>query len=262
MEIINDIQNKFHHISQFLGGFGKSYLPEKEDQSHTAMMWDIGKSALVTQTFRKVHIELSYQDIDLKIFCGDATYELDLLGVNYEIIENWIKESMEDFGLDPDVYAPHAGFALKTPFDGFIAIDNEEEKAILTAIEHRNIAQKCLQDISLSFPKTTKIWVWPHDFDTGMLIGMGENSSFDTKVIGCGYAIADDVYETPYYYVYAWSKAHDISYAQLPDLKYGTWLINTHWKGILLPSGTSDNVTVKTVTSFFEEAIDALSKLL
>lgn len=258
METINDIQNKFHHIAQFLGGFGHSYVSPKEDDSHTSFHWDIGKSALISKSAQKVHLELSYQDIVLRIHCRKATYELDLLGVSYSIIEDWIRESLEDFGLDPTIYQPNAGYPLKTPFDGFTALNNEEEKAILTAIEHRNIAQKCLQDIGLTGIKTSEIRVWPHDFDTGMLIAKGPNDSFD-QVIGCGYAISDDICDTPYYYAYAWSKENHIGYANTQPLTIGSWYLGSRWKGIVLPAGTSDPVSVETVSNFFEETLKALS---
>ncbi|GLB49013.1 hypothetical protein [Neptunitalea lumnitzerae] len=262
MVILNSIQEKFHHIAQFLGAFSNSFLPKQSDDSQTAMKWDIGKSALQSQKVSNTYIELSYKDIMLRIKHNDTTYELDLLGVDFDTIKNWIVENLEDFGISAENFTTNLGYKLPTPFNGFVAVDNEDEMAIYTAIEHRNIAQKCLESLAVNgHSKTSEIFVWPHHFDTGMLINKATDDSFE-KIIGCGYAIADHICNVPYFYAYAWAKDENLSYTNPTQLSVGQWHIKEDWKGILLPANFTDNITLNSVTSFYNEAVFALTKIL
>ena len=60
---INTIQNKFHHLSQYLAAFSNSFLTKKEDDSQSALTWSIEKSALQSQKVKDFYIELNYKDI-------------------------------------------------------------------------------------------------------------------------------------------------------------------------------------------------------
>jgi len=103
---------------------------------------------------------------------------------------------------------------------------------------------------------TTEIRIWPHHFDTGMLIDLSAQKDMSIG-LGLGYAIAVSLSEVPYYYCYGWGKT--IDYSQLSALKNGVW-INTNWKGALFPA--TDSRDLKTVVNFYQEASAILANKL
>ncbi|GLB51078.1 hypothetical protein NBRC110019_01170 [Neptunitalea chrysea] len=262
MVILNAVQHKFLHLAQFLSAFGNSFLPKEENNSHLVLHWDIAKSALLSQKTNNTQLELSYKDIMLRIVQNDTIYELDLLGVNEAIIKNWIVENLEDFNLSPELYNTSTTYNLETPFDGFTSVDNEEEMAIYTAIEHRNIAQKCLEELALNTSqKASTIIVCPKTLHSKVTIDKSLDNSF-SKYICCGYSPSNDICEVPYFFGYVVDNKRTVNYTTKVTLTVGTWQLTEDFKGIILPANFTDNITIKSVNSFYNEAIYALSKLL
>ncbi|MCM5661524.1 hypothetical protein [Galbibacter mesophilus] len=256
MELINSTQNKFHHLAQYLAAFSNSYLEKRPDDSQSALIWSISKSALQSQKVNDLYLELSYQEVYLRIYKNDTFKELDLLGLTESGIDSWIRETLEDFGLSASKYHHDLGFSIETPFDTFVSLDNEDEKIILQLIEQRNIAQKALESVKVQQNNTSSIYVWPHHFDTGMLV-YEDNSQ--EKGFGLGYAIADDnVYQLPYYYAYPFSNKK-IDYANLKPLANGQWILG-NWNGAIIP--VDEKYDLNVVEKFYKDFIDEMNDRL
>lgn len=255
--LINTHQNKLHHLAQFPAAFGASFLPAREDQSHTTMAWSIAKSSLVSQTYHDVHLELEYPGLMFYLVSKDKKHTYDPLGATLSDLDHWIRETLSEIGIDPSPFSRDMGFTLSTPDDVFISLDNDDEKILLQLTEERNIAQKALSTIrEKSDVNCSEIRVWPHHFDTAML--MYPEAENKNKGLSFGYSPANAISNTPYYYASAWSDK-EIDYSNLPELKHGKWHLNK-WKGALIP--VNQALDLRVIITFYEDVVSTLKNRL
>ncbi len=78
--------------------------------------------------------------------------------------------------------------------------------------------------------------VWPHHFDTAVLLRVEEEeqSGRAAKTVGMGWAIPDQLVGEPYFYVNHQGAPSDTDYDELPVLPAGRWLFKKKWKGAVL----------------------------
>lgn len=257
MSLINKTQNKLHHLSLFLAAFGNSYLPKAEDDSQSNLEWSIKKAAIISREVKGTHLELSFESLVLRLVSLNGIEEIDILGLQHHDIDTWLRENLSQTQLEEHSFNYNLGFSLDTDSDTFTDLDKASEESILQLIRHRNLCQQTLELISNNFENTTEIRIWPHHFDTGMLIDLSHQKDM-SKGLGLGYAIADTVSDVPYFYTYGWGD-NTINYNELSSLKYGSWL-SKEWKGGLLPANHS--VDLKTLEKFYQEASTILTNKL
>ena len=255
MERRNTVQNKLHHLAQFLAAFGNSYLPKAGDDSQSNLEWSVNTKALLSRTVHGIQMALHFQDLKLKIAKDNNTEALYVPDLSHDDIDFWIRKTLAASGLDADAYHHLLGFNLETEFNNFTTPDAEDEKAISDLIRNRDLAHSGLEEIQKHYESTTEIRVWPHHFDTGMLIDMSKEKNL-SKGIGLGYAVADAISKTPYFYTYAWSNK-DVVYENLPELTQGTWVIED-WKGAIMPVNTRHDTN--SVNAFYQEIAVLLGK--
>ncbi|WP_224488822.1 hypothetical protein [Robertkochia flava] len=246
--LLNAHQHKLHHLAQFLAAFGNSYLPAEPDDSQTNLGWDIEKSALISRIYNEVYLELEYPGLMLYLVSGPQRKAFDPLGASPGDIESWIRETLSSCGIDPGKYRLQMGFTPTSPEDLFISLDNTDEKVLLQLTEERNIAQKALEEFRDTHPmECSPVRIWPHHFDTGMLVYPDPDTK--SKSFGLGYAPADRVSEVPYFYAYARSD-RNINYDGLPEMAPAQWHIN-NWKGALIPVDRA--LDLRTITRFYKD---------
>lgn len=252
--LINQHQNKLHHLAQFIAAFGAGYLPEQEDHGHTTMTWDISKSALVSQTYHDTHLELEYPGLMFFLFHGKKKFTYDPLGATLNDLDHWIRETLSETGIDPTAYTRNMGFTLSAPEDVFISLDNEDEKILLQLTEERNIATRALEALKEKSGMTCSlIRVWPHHFDSHMLLYPDPEDR--NKGFSLGYTPANHLSSVPYFYANAWSD-RDIDHANLPELTVGKWHLE-QWKGALIP--VDQALDLRVITQFYLEFISNMN---
>lgn len=252
--LLNTHQNKLHHLAQLLAAYGASYLPDADDHSQTNLGWNIAKSALISRSYKDIHLELEYPGLMLFLVHKDKKYAFDPLGATLSDADHWIRETLSEHGVDPTRYSRDMGFQIDSPEDVFISLDNDDEKILLQLTEERNIAQKALDNLKNKLPSTTsEIRIWPHLFDTGMLIYPESNNK--GKGFSLGYAPADALSEVPYFYASAWSD-REIDYNDLPQLPPARWHLDS-WKGAMIP--VDQALDLKVVTRFYEDFISVMT---
>ncbi|MEM8781743.1 MAG: hypothetical protein AAGE65_02710 [Planctomycetota bacterium] len=86
------------------------------------------------------------------------------------------------------------------PFDS-----EDDPEAFEQMWEHLLTGHAQLEALRRREPFATEPRLWPHHFDTGLLIGLEPDADFaNAPSIGVGYAAGDDTYDQPYYYVNAY----------------------------------------------------------
>ncbi|NAS29386.1 hypothetical protein GTQ40_00235 [Flavobacteriaceae bacterium R38] len=252
MSTLNQTQNKLHHLSQTLAAFSNSYLDKAEDDSQSNLLWSVEKEAIISRSVNNIHLELHIKDLVLKLVSPTETITLDVLGLAKTDLDSWLKKHLSLVSLDENRFNYNLGFSLDSDHTTFIDLDTDAEKSILELINHRNFCQNALESISKAYKNATEIRIWPHHFDTGMLIDLSSQHDM-SKGLGLGYAIADSLSDLPYFYTYGWGIP--IDYNSLSSLKNGLW-IDKEWKGALLAANNS--ITFKDIENFYLEASSVL----
>ncbi|THD68937.1 hypothetical protein E7Z59_00985 [Robertkochia marina] len=253
--LLNSHQGKLHHLAQFVAAFGASYLVPQEDHSEQSMSWNIAESALQSQKVDNTRISLEYPQLMLYIIHDNERHAFDPLGAARGDIESWVRETLSSIGMDPGKYSLDLGFTISTPEDSFISLDTDDEKILLQLTEERNIAQKALEAIKTnSEMASSEIAVWPHHFDTGMLLYKNEKKD---QGYSLGYAPADEVSDVPYFYASHWPEDL-LTNKEMPALKHGFWHRES-WKGAKIPVDRA--LDLQVITRFYREYISVMNNI-
>lgn len=261
-----------HHAAQLVAMVGNSLLPKAEDDSQSTLEWLPGLNALAGQlvdgsfrtALRYLPFEILVLDDENRIREGEP-----ISGQTKKELMIWLQRAITRIGGD--------GKKLK-PIDHYEIPDHEVEHGkkfpeIDPAIHNQLInfradADWVLNEVIGLYKDVTPVLTWPHHFDTGtMIILSRDQENNPTKTIGLGWAIPDDQFEEPYFYVNHWTKENTPTYENLPPLEgAGKWHLNS-WKGAILSSSdliehrqTDDQQ--QEALKFFRSAIRATQSLL
>ncbi len=119
-------------------------------------------------------------------------------------VENFISRELQEVGLratevawQPSYDVPaHKVEERKTLFD-------LDEKALSTLSDLFQNAFLLLKAFESS-EKASETRCWPHHFDVGNLILLGEKVNDEQASVGLGFSPGDDTYSLPYFYVSPW----------------------------------------------------------
>jgi len=263
---------QLHHAVQFIAIAGKYLVDEKPDDSHTNFIWDMERMAFIGKFISgPVPFRFALQARNMNLVILDKNENeissLHLPGVTRGYTFAWMKEQVADLGVNHTLLKIKMHYSIPRH-----AIDKCGSFRISDPVSFRELAyqrtnaERVLNEVSGQFPGATLPAVWPHHFDTGIVIPVETNTNKEIiKSIGAGYAIPDIYSADPYFYVSLWTK-EAISYGNSPKVKYGYWN-EKDWQGAILQISHLNNIKdlteqKQTVFSFFEEAIDIGIKLL
>ena len=251
---------QIHWLSQILAKANRTYVPKKEDDSHTNLYFDsigdrimgrwingkIGQ-LMFTLNLKNQHVEIL--DSRQKVLASFPTQSRTRLEVESEI-----EDQLPGLGLDP------AGFVAPLHFDitEYSFANDPIQKIDTTSLEewmdYRELANEaCLW--FLGFTQTeSEIRIWPHHFDTGIYTMISENLG-----LGFGWAMEDDVAGAPYYYLAGYPNKGSLTFENVPKLQAGRWETEGEWKGAVLTlsdlEGKSHAQQRETVAAFVKEGL-------
>ncbi|MGF1455885.1 MAG: hypothetical protein ACFB6R_10985 [Alphaproteobacteria bacterium] len=201
-----------HYAVQWLARTARAVVPPRRDDSHMALIWDHEVNGLVTQPMLvrdgPVRLALSFTAGGIALLGpGGAEGLLPLDAVTEGDVRDFLMAWAGRFEIDPaDLLQPMPyamprhplaeggcyGFSLDGEavrelgrwfFNGFDALDN-------LAGRYGGRATTPI-----------RVRVWPHHFDIGMLITLGEGGPAGAPVVGVGLSPGDDLFREPYFYV-------------------------------------------------------------
>jgi hypothetical protein len=257
---LKDARLELHHAAQLVAGFGVSYLPHRDDDSHTNMEWLPALNALASNPVGDQALRLGVRprNLNLLAIVGDAESSCFMLATRTlgEAIE-WIRRTTAHHGLDAAAYALPSHYAIPPhpvvdgrPFDVSGRAEFEQLDAWFAD------AALLLERIAADHATASPVRCWPHHFDIATLIDVAPG-----RTIGVGLEPGDDYYDEPYWYV----NLHPApaANAAMPPLDgNGVW--HTHeWIGAVLPASRLDAATEEQQSErFIRSAIDACRVLL
>lgn len=258
---------QLHYAIQFMAATGMALGLPKPDGSQMTLDWDADLQGFIGQHILDVHHYLALDPINLTSLILNGQHEvvaaLPLIDKTMETVLNWHKVELTKLGIDaericflsyPDDFPDHP-LAHNAVFDK----GNRQERQTLVAYfaETRPLLQSIFETRAGASP----IYTWPHHFDMATLItlsGQGESA----HTIGVGFSPGDGGFGQPYWYVTPWPYP---SQTALPSLSVGSWHTEG-WIGAILRADEVDNptskTTLKTLTAFLEESVNACYEIL
>ncbi len=251
MKSINFLQTVLHYKAQYLAALSNAFLPWKSDDSQSNLLWNSKNSSLTSRPVGEgSYLELVYNNYTLIYHGQGFSFEFALANKKEEEIIAWVKSQLERDGLLSNNYGMNFTYSLPVFHAEIDRWDTNHTRLVRLLADWRSLSQNNLEKIAAFYPQHSEIRVWPHHFDTGMLLDCGND--FENGV-GLGYAVKDNLSQTPYYYVYPFSKK-TLDFKKLPKLEEGNWHFND-WKGAILP--VHSQLTSSQVLSFYTQATNA-----
>lgn len=269
---LHDAIDYVHHAALIPASVGDSLLPKAEDDSQSNLQWLPGVNALAGQLIdgrfraavRYLPFELLVLDDENRIREGEF-----IPGNTIEELMDRIRKAITRIGgkgadikMISHFEIPDHPVANGEVFPEIDPLVHHE------LVHYRNNAHWILNEVAGLYRDASPVRTWPHHFDTGSVLTMERDADGKpTKTIGIGWAIPDDKFDEPYFYVNHWVKDGDPDYSEVPELEgSGEWLTGD-WTGAIL---LTDRVVrqkkapdqQQEVLQFFRSAIRATKELI
>ncbi len=246
---MKDFIQSFHRAAQYSVAVCNSYLPHESDDSQSTMYWDQASKSLVSreilgsQTFA---ISLSHEDFTLNFSGSDD--KLILEGKTHDGILSWIREQLEKCGLDSSTlsFTRNYDYPYSGQEEASLEAPSQEDRDFMSEI--RTTANSVLNRYAEQYESASEVLVWPHHFDTGLLVELPKIG------IGLGLAIPDSLVDSIYYYVSGYTPEGPVSVKDFGSLERGVWGPK-EWNGAALPAL---DVFGDDALAFMNEATSAL----
>jgi hypothetical protein len=201
-----DSRLQLHHAAQIIVSAAISYLPRKDDDSHTNLEWLPDLRALATnmlQAQSRYRLAVRPEDLTLlSLSGGRARSEFPLDGRRLGDALRWMSAELAIDQLAPERLTtkkhyeipPHpvaAGAPYRIgPRKDFVELSHAYHDAWLATSAVRSRT-----------PGASDPRCWPHHFDLATLITLPSAKGGTTPTIGFGMSPGDDSYAEPYFYV-------------------------------------------------------------
>jgi hypothetical protein len=261
-----------HHAAQLAAAVGNSLLPKADDDSQSNLEWLPGLNALAGQlvegsfraALRYLPFELLVLDDQNRIREGES-----IPGRTKEELFIWLQRAVTRVGGKGKEIKPIEHYEIPDhPVEQGEAFPEINSSLHNELIFYRSNADWVLNEVAGLYKKVTPVRTWPHHFDTGAVMTLKEDKKGNaSQTIGIGWAIPDNKFPEPYFYVNHWTAEDPPDYEKLPPLEgAGKWNIG-EWKGAVLKSSdviehrqTADQQ--QEVLQFFRSAIRSTKSIL
>jgi len=203
---------QLHQAAQIVQSLGRSLLPPRADDSHSAMHYEPRLDALAGELVNGRHLALRPSDLTLLYVDRDLrpTSEFALDRRTHREAVDWLHAQL---GGDAAVHK------LDTPFE--IAehpIRTGEPYRLDGPRAHAELgtwfgnAAFVLQVVADREPGAGRVLCWPHHLDIATLIEVApDDASESAHTVGVGLSPGDEAINEPYFYVTPWPHPPDVT---------------------------------------------------
>ena len=246
-----DARLQAHHAAQIIVSAAISYLPRRDDDSHTNMEWLPRHRVLATNVLepkRGWRLGLRVESLELvELESGGERSTFGLDGHTLPDALAWMSNALVAAGFDasrlttekhyriPDhPVAGGASWRANSGAQGELAAAYHDAWVVTSAVRDRT-------------PGASEPRCWPHHFDLATLITLQKSGDGQARTIGVGLSPGDDSYAEPYFYVtpYPYPPADMLS-----RLDLGHWHTRG-WVGAVL---TASKLAARSSTSQHDRA--------
>ena len=239
-----------HLAAQYLATAAISFLPKKEDDSHTNLGFSAEEGSLYSRNLndRGDKLALNYTRFTLEWNTteGAETFRLD--GSTHAEVLTWLKKKTTTLNAKGS-YAYDLHYELPYAISEDFTFRIVDVPRLQEVLHYRILAQFVLEAIVQEFELDSDIRIWPHHFDTGAFGVLDENAGL---TVGLGLAIPDSVCDDYYFYVSGYHGHDSVDTLNFKPLSIGKWSSEGFVGGIL----PAKNVDEKKGITFFTEALN------
>lgn len=239
----NSLDQHLHQLCQILAKANRSFVPQKEDDSHTNLYFDHlsgmikGRWIETDSGLILLGLDLNSRDIKIMNRSIKVTRRFPIIDLKYAELELEISRELASFNLSGKEFRKSLHFEISDYDLKKKSIPAFSNPAINEWMSVRSVANQVCYDISGYLGIFKQPRIWPHHFDTGI-----HYTVTSALGIGIGLAMQDSMASEPYFYIAGYPSSGQLNYHDLPKLDFGAWKITEHWRGAILPiSNLSSN---------------------
>jgi len=255
---------ELHHAVQLVSiAVGRSLVPHRDDDSHTALTWLAAAGQWVGEPIPgTAGVRAGLRPADLTLTVGDAAdpaaRRLALAGRTRDHGLAWLREQLAELGVDAGAVVldfhfemPAHAVAEGAAFRAGLAPGFQE------LARYYADGSLLLEEIAAGHAGASAVLTWPHHFDVGLVVSLGGD-----RTVGVGLSPGDETYAEPYFYVNAWPVPEDV---EPPELPLGGWQTANFFAAVLtatelLADGEEDQAT--RARAFLAAAVEAARALV
>jgi hypothetical protein len=272
MEDLNKAIMICHQAAQLIAMTGKHLIPAKKDDSHTSMTYKKGLSLLLGGKIagkQAMRVALDIRTLNLMILTDklEMLAEFNLNGKYLIEGFDFLKSELLSLGADTSKMNMKMHYSLPYQSLADIEIEMFSAPAFKQHALLRENAELMLRFFSDIFINTDKVRVWPHHFDTGIILYKRKNSSGQhITTVGAGFSMADEMIDQPYFYINYWSGNGITKSSNFPTLEHGEWG-KEGWNGASLKIQELYNYSdpeeqVNMLSKFYSTAVEHAIEML
>ncbi len=254
MQEYTKTDQQLHLLSQLITKVNRTFVPKKEDDSHTNLFFDTlgnritgrwvetGKAKLLTT------LNLDTQTIEVINEKRKTIVSITTISKHIAEIEKEIEKALPGLGLKPAGFTEALHFEIPQYNFAQHPIININPDGLSQWKQFRHLANQACYVLMGYVQKWDEVRIWPHHFDTGIYIEPN-----DTIGIGFGLAMLDEMVGEPYFYFSAHGlNGHTKDYSSTIPLTDGKWFTE-NWKGAALPL---NKVNQQSIHLFIDETLN------
>jgi hypothetical protein len=236
MQAYNKTDQELHLLSQTIAKANCTYVPSKEDDSHTNLYFDAENSRIegrwINNGTENLMLTLNLDTLQFAWLneAKECIKSVTTIGRTVEEIENEVAVELAALKLNPTGFTDDLHFEItKYPFAKmqFAAIsqaDLSEWKS------YRHLANELCTKVLENIQLESEIRIWPHHFDTGIYVKLQNKIG-----LGFGLAMEDSMAGASYFYMSGYPEQGSLDFDNLPELISGRWETGEYWQGAILP---------------------------
>ncbi|MGI9547108.1 MAG: hypothetical protein ACR2MM_07720 [Flavobacteriaceae bacterium] len=239
-----------HFAAQYLAAAGISFLPQKEDDSHTNLGFSTEEKQMLTRVLNEDGDFLAFDLNEFALVWNSAAdpSKLVLEHLSHGEVLDWIHSITKNSRFS-NPYSYQFPYSLPYEISNDYKYALDPEKLELER-KLRTLATQVLGEVLNQNNMHSEIRIWPHHLDTGAFAKLPEKESVS---IGMGLAIPDALVNDYYFYISGYEGHAAISPTEFDSLSQGKWHSDGFTGGILPSKGRNQG----NVQRFFNEAIRA-----
>jgi hypothetical protein len=236
MHIYTETDKYLHWLSQIIAKANRTFVPKKEDDSHTNLYYDsLGNRIAgrwIKSTEGNIIFTLNLDNQAIEIMNTSFQVLASVSTISYEIleIEKKIEALLPQWGLDPNGFFSIMHYEIPTYDFAKLPVKVIDQKSLKEWAKFRYMANEACFLLLGYAQKSHEVRIWPHHFDTGIYFKIKKNLS-----LGFGLAMEDKMAGSPYFYFAAYPSKGKIEYQNLPKGKEWRWELSENWQGAILP---------------------------
>ena len=203
---VADARMQAHHAAQIIVSAAISYLPRRDDDSHTNMEWLPAHGMLATNVLdAKRSLRLGLRVDALELSALEAGHERSAFPLDGRTLPDalvWLSNTLTSADLDPARLTIEKHYRIPPhPVESgapYRLGDGSALRELAHAYHDAWLVTSAVRDRT---PGASEPRCWPHHFDLATLITLQKGSDSTTRTIGVGLSPGDESYDELYFYV-------------------------------------------------------------